>query len=208
MPQFTGWPEQAYEVLLKLEGIPTQQTRDRVRADRERLVRRPMLALLDGLASANPRFADYSVWHYGKNVWWWQHQGAIVRLARNVEIGLRFDLDGLHVKGAWHYPDPAQVRRFRAAVAEDDSGCELERIIAELPKDYELHGDLMRRAPREYPPSHPRAELLRYRSMVASRAVCSEESLHSAEALAEVLNATEELAELLGWLARHVPEQV
>ncbi|WP_051114865.1 DUF2461 family protein [Actinokineospora enzanensis] len=209
MPRhFTGWPEQAYEVLLRLDGVPSPDTREAVRADRERLVREPMVALLNELADANPRLGDWSVWRYGRNLWWWQHQCAVVRLARNVEMGLRFDLDGLHVKGAWHYPDPAQVRSFRAAVADEASGGELVRIIEGLPERYDVGGDVMKRGPREYPEKHPRVGLLRYRSLIAGCGVGSEESLRSGEVLKEVVVVAEELADLLSWLARYVTEPV
>ncbi|GLW94151.1 DUF2461 family protein [Actinokineospora globicatena] len=205
MPRrFTGWPVQALDVLLKLEGVPTTQVRERHRADRERLVRAPMVALLSDLADADPRYADFSVWHFAKDPFWWQHQGAVVRLARNVEIGLRFDLDGLHVKGAWHYPDPGQVRQFRSAVAEDTSGARLVEILAALPEQFEVTGDVMKRGPREYPPDHPRAELLRYRSLVATRPVWPEDAVHTADAVDQVLTVAHELDDLLSWLARHV----
>ena len=31
----------------------------------------------------------------------WQNQSAVLRIARNVEIGLCFNLDGLRIQGAW-----------------------------------------------------------------------------------------------------------
>src|SRR5690606_26367274 len=90
--QFTGWPEQAMDVLWQLQGEPTKETRERCRADRERLVRQPMIALLNGVADADPRYEDFSVWHYRTGSWWWQHQSAVIRLGRKVEINLRFSL--------------------------------------------------------------------------------------------------------------------
>src|SRR5580698_2922821 len=38
--QFHGWPEQAYDVLLELDGDPARETRERVRRERETLVRK------------------------------------------------------------------------------------------------------------------------------------------------------------------------
>ncbi|WP_405988046.1 hypothetical protein [Streptomyces sp. NBC_00986] len=121
--QFTGWPEQAMDVLWQLQGEPTHATRERYRADRERLVRQPMIALLNEVADTDPRYEDFSVWHYRTDSWWWQHQGAVIRLGRKIEIGLRFDLDGLRIQGAWWYPDPGQVDMFRKAVASDWTAC-------------------------------------------------------------------------------------
>ncbi|CAM3417359.1 DUF2461 domain-containing protein [Kibdelosporangium persicum] len=197
---FTGWPRQAYDVLLGLEGLPSNETRERLRQDRERLVRRPMIDLLNDLAGDNPRYADFSVWSYGKDPFWWQHQGGIIRIARCVEYVVRFDLDGLHVKGAWHYPDPGQVPRYRAAVHH--SGRELAALLDSLrAKDYDITGDVMKRMPREYPADHPYADLLRHRTLVAGRTLSNEDCLWTAEALAWLAERAEELDDLMDWLA-------
>src|SRR5262245_11306563 len=97
--RFTGWPVEAFDVLLQLDGDPPLAVRERHRKDRERLVREPMVALLQDIADADPAYEDFSVWHYGKTVWWWQHQAAAVRIAPNLELGMRFDLDGLQIGG-------------------------------------------------------------------------------------------------------------
>src|ERR1700742_1090777 len=117
--RFQGWPEQAYGVLLALDGEPTREIRERVRRDREAHVRQPMIDLLNDLADVDPWYEDFAVWHYASTAFWWQNQCAVVRVARHVEIGLRFSLDGLGIAAAWRYAGPAQIARFRAAVAAD-----------------------------------------------------------------------------------------
>ncbi len=203
--QFSGWPDQALDVLLRLDGEPSNAVREEHRKDRERLVRKPMIALLNDVADANPAYADYSVWSYAKHTWWWQHQTAVIRLARKVEIGLRFDLDGLHVKGAWHYPDPGQVELYRAAVADKGSGPVLARVIDTLlHKGYEISGDVMKVMPRGYSPHHERAELLRHRSVVAGRTLERDDWLVTAKALDWVLDTAADLDPMLSWFAQHV----
>nr|WP_042180299.1 DUF2461 family protein [Kibdelosporangium sp. MJ126-NF4]CEL14316.1 hypothetical protein [Kibdelosporangium sp. MJ126-NF4]CTQ88683.1 hypothetical protein [Kibdelosporangium sp. MJ126-NF4] len=201
--QFSGWPPQAFDVLARLEGLPSAETRRQLRKDRENLVRRPMIALLDDLADTDPRYEDFSVWGYGKEPFWWQNQGAVVRFARCVELGVRLNLDGLHVKAAWHYPDPGQVARYRAAV--DAAGDELAAILDSLrAKGYDIIGDVMKRAPRDYPADHRHADLLRHRSIVAGRELAEEDVLWTPRALRWVADRAEELGDLLGWLARSV----
>ncbi|MDD9381193.1 DUF2461 family protein [Streptomyces sp. ZAF1911] len=205
--QFTGWPEQAMDVLWELQGEPTHATRERCRADRERLVRQPMIALLNEVADADPRYEDFSVWHYRTNSWWWQNQSAAIRLDRKIEIGLRFSLDGLRIQGAWWYPDPGQVDRFRKAVASEGSGRELSAIVEDVrEKGYDISGDVMKRPPRGYPTptDHSRTDLLRHRSLIAARPLGCEEWLHTAEAVDRVLAAAADLDALLMWLVRHV----
>ncbi|MDH6697471.1 DUF2461 family protein [Streptomyces griseoviridis] len=202
---FNGWTEQAFEVLLRLEGDPPPRLRESLRRDREVHVRQPMIALLNDVADAVPALDDFSVWGFRKEIWWWQHQSAVIRIARQVEIGLRFDLDGLHLKAGWHYPDPGQVPRYRAAVAALTSGTDLAELVARLAADgYEITGDLMRRVPRGTPADHPRAELLRHRSLLAARPLVTDTAALTPSAVDRVTAAARELAPFLTWLAHHV----
>jgi uncharacterized protein (DUF2461 family) len=121
-------------------------------------------------ADTDARYEDFSVWHYRTNSWWWRHQGAVIRLGRKIEIGLRFALDGLRVQGAWWYPDPGQVDMFRKAVASEGSGRELSATVEDLRnRGHDTSGDLMKRPPRGCPADHSRTDLLRHRSLIAAR---------------------------------------
>ena len=196
--RFQGWPEHGYAVLLQLSGEPSPQTRELVRHDRERHVRQPMIDLLNDLADVDPWYEDFSVWRYASTAFWWQNQCAIVRVARNVEIAFRFSLDGLQVKAAWWYADSAQIGLFRAAAAADDSGRTLEDLVSSLAADgYEILGDVMKRVPRGYPADHPRADLLKHRSLAAARELDSD----AVRDVEPVYRVCERLRPLLGWLA-------
>jgi len=198
--RFCGWPEQAYVVLAKLDGEPSPQTREGLRRQREELVRRPMIDLFNDLADADPWFEDFAVWRYASTAFWWQNQCGIVRVARNIEIGFRFNLDALRVAAWWRYADSQQIALFRSAVAAGHSGRTLERLVESLAADgHEISGDVMKRVPRGYPADHPRADLLRYRSLVASREL-EPETVRDVE---PVYRACERLRPLLGWLAEH-----
>jgi uncharacterized protein (DUF2461 family) len=202
--RFLGWPELAYDVLLELEGEPSRETRERVRRDREKQVRQPMIDLLNDLADADPWYEDFAVWRYASMAYWWQNQGGIVRVARNIEIGFRFNLDGLRVRGSWWYAGkagPEQLAAFRAATAADDSGLALERILSSLAADgYEILGDVMQRVPRGYPADHPRASLLRHRTLTAAR----EFEADAVRDVEPVYQACEQLRPLLAWLTEHL----
>lgn len=198
--RFHGWPEEAYAVLLELEGEPSLQTRQRARRRREKQVRQPMIDLFNDLADADPWYEDFAVWRYASTAYWWQNQCGIVRVARNVEIGFRFNLDGLRVRAGWSYADPEQIALFRAAAAADDSGRALEDLVVSLAADgHEILGDVMKRVPRGYPADHPRAELLRHRSLSAAR----ELEADAVRDVEPVYRTCERLRPLLGWLAEH-----
>jgi len=198
--RFHGWPEQAYAVLLELEGEPSRETRERMRPRREKQVRHPMIDLLNDLADVDPWYEDFSVWRYASTAYWWQNQCGVVRVARNVEIGFRFNLDGLRIRAGWSYPDPEQIVQFRAAAAAEESGRTLQDVVAALAADgHTIVGDVMKRAPRGYPADHPRADLLRHRSLLASRELEAEE----VRDVEPVYCACERTRPLLDWLAEH-----
>ena len=198
--RFRGWPEQAYAVLLQLGGDPSRETRERVRRDREAQVRQPMIHLLSDLAATDPWYEDFAVWRYASTAYWWQNQCGIVRISRNVEIGFRFSLDGLRIGASWRYASGERIALFRAAVAADGSGRALEDLVVSLAAEgYEILGDVMSRIPRGYPAGHPRAALLKHRSLVAAREIESE-AIHDVQ---PVHHACERLRPLLTWLAEH-----
>lgn len=199
--RFHGWPDQAYPVLLELEGEPSRETRERVRRDREKYVRRPMIDMLNDLADVDPWYEDFAVWRYGTTAYWWQNQSGIVRVARNIEIGFRFSLDGLQIRAAWWYAGPEQIALFRAATAADESGRALSDLVSSLAADgHEILGDVMKRVPRGYPADHPRADLLRHRSLLAAR----ELEADTFRDVKPVYEACERLRPLLGWLTDHL----
>ena len=198
--RFRGWPEQAYTVLLQLGGEPSRELRERVRRDREAQVRRPMIDLLSDLADVDSWYEDFAVWRYASTAYWWQNQCAIVRVARNVEIGFRFSLDGLRIAASWRYASSEHIALFRAAVAADHSGCALQELLVSLAEDgHEILGDVMTRVPRGYSAAHPRAALLRHRSLIAAREIESE-AIHEVQ---PVYLACQRLRPLLTWLAEH-----
>jgi uncharacterized protein (TIGR02453 family) len=63
-----------------------------------------------------------------------------------------------------------QLARFRAAVAEDATGPELERALeAVRAAGLETWGEALKTAPRGYSRDHPRATLLRHKMLIAGR---------------------------------------
>lgn len=192
-------------MLLELGGEPSKDVRERVRRRREQLVRRPMIDLLNDLADADPFYEDFSVWRYASTAYWWQNQTGIVRVGRHIEIGFRFNLDGLRIQAAWWYADPDQIAQFRSAVAAPQSGEELDGILAALAgSGHEILGDVMKRVPRSLPADHPRADLLKHRSLIAALDL---ESVGPVRDAAPVRAACEQLRPLLNWLAGHVVVQ-
>lgn len=199
--RFSGWPETAFDVLLELDGDPPADVREKCRQRREQLVRQPMIALLHELADADEAYEDFSVEgfrspEYGR----WQHQYATISIRRTLALGLAFDLDGLRVRGGWSPGAPAELERYRRAVADERSGDELVDVLRPLRENgFEFDGNTMKRMPRGYAADHPRAELLRYRSLIAERPLGCEDWLQTPRTIERVLGAFEELGPFLAW---------
>jgi uncharacterized protein (TIGR02453 family) len=77
---------------------------------------------------------------------------------------------GMYAGGGRYHWDRPELYRLRAAVADADAGEELARILRRATgRGMESWLDPLQRMPRPYPADHPRAELLRARSLTLGR---------------------------------------
>lgn len=112
---------------------------------------------------------------------------------------------GLFVAGGYWDTSPAQVDRFRRGVADDVAGPALARAITGVTgKGFAIGGHQLTRVPSGYEKDHPRADLLRHKTMTASREFGSPAWLSTARAKAEIVKASKHIAPLVTWLDTHV----
>jgi uncharacterized protein (TIGR02453 family) len=203
---FQGWPAEALEFY---EGLEAENSKDYWTSHKdvyERCVREPMAALLEELA---PRYGEAKIFRPYRDVRfsadkspYKTHIGAILESGGYVQLSA----DGLAAGRGRYQMTPDQLARYRAAVAEEKPGKELESVIAKLAKaDIEIMShDLLKSAPRGYPKDHPRIDLLRHKSLVAWRQWPVEPWLGTPEAKRQVvgfLKATEPLGD---WVSEHI----
>ena len=113
--------------------------------------------------------------------------------------------DGLFVGGGMYAMASDQVQRLRAAVADDLTGRQLTDLLAVLRgQAWQVGGDRLVRVPKPWDVEHPRAELLRHKSLVASQAWEPAPWLHTREALDRLAAAWRQLGPLLEWLELRV----
>ena len=123
-----------------------------------------------------------------------------------VEGGLYVGIDahGLHLGGGRFHLEREQIARFRTAVDDAVSGAALTKVLAGLrKKGFEVGGDALKRVPKPYDAEHPRADLLRHKSLIAWVDHEPTEWLHTAAARDEVAKAWKAIAPLNAWLAQH-----
>lgn len=114
---------------------------------------------------------------------------------------LHIDAAGLFVAGGYWDTSAAQVERFRRAVATDLTGAALEGALAALgDQKLRVDGHRLTRVPRGFDKDHPRADLLRYRSLTAGRGFGSPHWLQTRRAKTEVVKAWRAMGPLVQWL--------
>jgi uncharacterized protein (TIGR02453 family) len=205
---FAGWRGDFQGFFLGLQVNNTKAYFDAHRPQYERDVKAPMVALL---AELEPEFgparlsrpnrdirfaADKSP--YKTNIYADAPSGGYVSL----------DATSLVAAGGRYMLDPAELARFREAVAAARSGAALERIVAALrEKGYEIGGQDLKRVPPPYPQDHPRAGLLRHKRLIYWRRWDIEPWIATAAARERVAGVWRDGAELHSWLAAHVSER-
>lgn len=98
--------------------------------------------------------------------------------------------------------DPAQLEKFRKGLLDDKRGAEVARIVKALgKKGAELEaGGRLKNAPRGVDPSHPRAELLKLKGLVAMFGDLPASAIKSHALVDRLLERGKACAPLVRWL--------
>jgi uncharacterized protein (TIGR02453 family) len=211
---FSGFPPEAFAFYEGLEADNSKAYWAAHKSVFEGCVAGPMQELLDELEPAfgaakmfrpyrDVRFSkdkspyktrQYAVVHLGG-----EHGGAGVQ---GLYIGI--DADGLHLGGGQYQASTEQARRMRTAIADELTGRELRKILdVLLRKGFELAGEQLKRVPKPWDDAHPRADLLRYKSLTAHVHHPPAALVHSAKVKGEVATRWKALAPLNAWMAAH-----
>jgi uncharacterized protein (TIGR02453 family) len=208
---FAGFPDEGLVFYEGLEADNTKTYWTRHKAEYEALVRGPLLALLEELG---PEFGTAKVFRPYRDVRFSNdktpyktHQGAVVA-AEGAGAGgwyLQISAEGLSVSGgAWRL-ESDQVDRLRRAIADDVQGPRLQAEVDRLRKaGFGIDGERLTRVPAGYAADSPRVDLLRHKSLHATRRWDPADWLHDRRALDEVRTAWREMHPLNIWLADNV----
>jgi uncharacterized protein (TIGR02453 family) len=202
---FRGWPAEALEFYEGLEADNSKGYWTEHKAEYEEQVLGPMTELTAELAGEfGPVkiFRPYRDVRFSKDKTPYKtHIGALIGSGY-----IQLSAEGLAVGNGMYHLAPDQLDRYRRKVADDSTGTELERVIAEVERQgIGVHGrDPLKSAPRGYPADHPRIGLLRYKGLVAWKQWPAAAWLGTRAAkdrVGGVLTATRPLA---AWLESHV----
>jgi uncharacterized protein (TIGR02453 family) len=110
---------------------------------------------------------------------------------------------GLYSAAGLYHPGRPELERVRAAVASPDTGEELEAILRQAAaKGLEPWLDPLQRTPKPWPADHPRAHLLRARSLVLNRRHERAPWLSTAELLDHLVADWRAMVPFNRWLER------
>jgi len=130
------------------------------------------------------------------------HQGVYFTESRRY---LQVSAAGFYASGGVYEMAADQVDRFRRAVADDIAGPRLEAALAKVSRAKQSrHGQVLSRVPAGYDKHHPRAELLRHKSLYVTREFGSPDWLPTARTKAELVKAWRAMQPLIDWLNTHV----
>ena len=199
---FSGWPERAFEFYegLEADNSKTYWTAHRAVYDNDVLA--PMEALLTEFAG---EFGDGKVFRPYRDVRFSADKSPYkTAIGATLSGGgyVHLSADGLAVALGYHLMAPDQLARYRHAVAEDVTGEQLRRVIAEV----EGHGidvigeDPLKTAPRGYSKDHPRADLLRNKGLIAWQEWPVDPWIHTAKAKARIVKHLRAARPLQDWL--------
>jgi uncharacterized protein (DUF2461 family) len=98
--------------------------------------------------------------------------------------------------------DPRALERFRAAVADDKRGRELDKLLAGLTKKgfAVASHDAYKRIPKGYDPAHPRAQHLMRKGLTVSFPELPKGILATPKLAAWVIGQAKAAAPLVEWL--------
>jgi len=203
---FTGWPAEAIEFYEGLEADNTKAYWTEHKAIYESAVLAPMQALLADLA---PQFGEAKIFRPYRDVRFSKDKSPYkTAIAATLAAGgyIHLSSHGLGVGTGMYQMAPDQLERYRAAVAADDTGSELESMIAKLAKgDITVHGhDALKTAPKGYPKDHPRIELLRNKGLVSWQDWPVGEWLGTPAAKKRITDFLRACQPVNEWLAAHV----
>ena len=208
MADFAGFPVAALDFYDDLEMDNTKTFWEAHRAVWTTAVKEPMTALVQAL---EPEFGSAKVFRPYRDVRFAKdktpyktHQGAFVASGPSTGWYVQVAAPGVRVGAGFYEASSERLAAFRAAVADERTGPELERILAGLTAaGWTLGGDTLKTSPRGYDAEHPRIALLRHRSMTLGKDYGFEKVIHGPELLDKVRADWREATPFLDWVATH-----
>lgn len=208
MTAFTGIPAEAFRFYADLEQNNNRDWWLEHKPVYDAAVKEPLTLLL---AELEPRFGPAKLFRPNRDVRFSPDkspyktaQGAFASVDKGVGFYIQLSADGLLIGGGCHTQSPAQLARFRGAVDAPASGETLAEIVDKVgAAGFAVEGERLKTVPRGFEKDHPRAELLKYKSLTAGVNVGQPGWSAGPGAVEEVATLWEALRPLVEWEGRY-----
>jgi uncharacterized protein (TIGR02453 family) len=208
MTPFAGIPDAAFEFYAELEHNNNRDWWLDHKSTYDSAVKEPLAGLLAGL---EPEFGEARLFRPNRDIRfsldkspYKTAQGALAAVAEGTGFYVQLDADGLLIGGGYHTHTPAQLARFRSAVDAPSSGGVLQQIVTQVRAlGFTVEGETLKTVPRGFDKGHPRAELLKHKSLAAGMHVGRPAWLPTPDAAGEVARRWEQLRPLVEWIGRY-----
>lgn len=208
MSTFAGIPPEAFGFYAQLEENNNRDWWQEHKATYEEAVKQPLTALL---AELETEFGPAKLFRPNRDIRfsldkspYKTAQGAFAARQEGVGFYLQVNADGLLIGGGYHSHTPAQLARFRSAADASASGSALQDIVdAVAGAGFAIEGEKLKTVPRGFAKDHPRAELLKHKSLSAGVEVGQPEWVSTPDAKAEIAERWRKLRPLVEWVGRY-----
>ena len=210
---FAGFPVAALDFYDDLEVDNTKSFWTAHKHVYEEAVRGPMLALT---AELEDEFGEAKVFRPYRDLRYSaqpgrdkspykDHQGAFVAAGPAVGWYVEIGSPGVRIGAGFYHPSSEQLAAIRAGIDDERRGTSLESMVEGIRRrrDWTVGGDQVRSAPRGWPADHPRIELLRHKSIIASRVIGFEPVIHTPKLLDLVRKDWRATRPLVEWAQQH-----
>ncbi len=205
--EFSGFPVAALDFYDDLELDNTKSFWTAHKNVWEQSVRDPMVALTTALATEfGPAkvFRPYRDVRFAKDKTPYKdHQGAFVEAGPATGFYVEVGAPGVRVGTGWYHAESDRIAAIRQAIADDDEGPALEKILRGLERrGWTRGGETLKTSPRGWPSDHPRVDLLRHKSLTMSLSYGFEPFVHTSELLTRVRKDWRSARPLVEWVNR------
>ncbi len=208
MTTFQGIPAAAFGFYAELRENNNREWWLEHKDSYQSLVRDPLASLL---AELEPRFGPGRLFRPNRDIRfsldkspYKTAQGAFASVQEGVGYYLQVSAEGLLVGGGYHSHSPAQLVRYRNAVDASGTGESLRHIVEGVAAaGFAVEGEKLKTVPRGYDRDHPRAELLKHKSLAASVDLGQPGWLETPAAVGEISGLWDYLRPLVDWVGRH-----
>ena len=205
---FRGWPEEFQRFFIGLELDNSKKYFEANRKTYEESVKGPMVALVDSLEAD---FGEGKVFRINRDIRFSKDKSPYkTNIAATIGMGHKGGYVSLNARGftvatGRYEMSPEDVARYRKKVAADAVGTQLSTVVKKLQKSgYLLGGEELKRVPAPWPQDHPRADLLRRKSLYVYKNFGLQPWIGSTAARKQVVKVLTDAEPLNDWFARNL----